>query len=199
MDRIATPRPPSTLQVGRLGVHAQARLGHALDAGERTLAVRAVLELDDEVLADDGVLHLPARDVALRLEDLRDVRLQLRERDQHGVVVSRVRVTQPREQVCDGVGHGHGACALPRRGIPPPRGQDLPTFVLLGLLPAALGDAGKLAAVGHLAHADPAQAELAVHRVGPAATLAARVATHRELRLGSSLVLEAVFAMVRSP
>src|SRR6478735_7046410 len=62
-------------------------------------------------------------------------------------------------------------------------------WVVLGL-PAALGDAGELAAVGHLAHADPAQAELAVHRVGPAATLAARVATHRELRLGSSLVLE---------
>src|SRR5215207_2134878 len=51
------------------------------------------------------------------------------------------------------------------------------------VLPAGLGDAGELAAVGHLPQADPAQAELAVDGLGPAATLAAGVRTHRELGL----------------
>src|SRR5690606_3303671 len=39
-------------QVGRLCVDAQARLGHTLHASERTLAVRAELEVDRERLAD---------------------------------------------------------------------------------------------------------------------------------------------------
>src|SRR5690606_28142007 len=64
-------------QVGGLRVHAQARLGHAADAGERALAVGAELQLDREVLAHRGVLDGPARDVALVLEDLRDVGLEL--------------------------------------------------------------------------------------------------------------------------
>src|SRR4051794_22944438 len=67
-------------------------------------------------------------------------------------------------------------------------GTDLPTSC--SWLPAALGHAGELATVGHLPHADPAQAELAVHRVGAATALAARVPTHRELRLRGGLVLQ---------
>src|SRR4051812_31452615 len=39
-------------------------------------------------------------------------------------------------------------------------------------LPGALGHAGELAPVGHVAQADPAQAELAVDGLGPAAALA---------------------------
>src|SRR5688572_485905 len=42
-------------------------------------------------------------------------------------------------------------------------------------LPARLGHAGDVALVGHLAQADPAQAELAVHGTRPAALAAARV------------------------
>src|SRR5215218_271171 len=49
-------------------------------------------------------------------------------------------------------------------------------------LPARLGDAGQLAGVGELAHADPAQAELAQHGPRPPAALAARVGPHLELR-----------------
>src|SRR5579863_7892709 len=57
-------------------------------------------------------------------------------------------------------------------------------------LPGRLGDAGQFPGMGHLAQADPAQAELAIHRVRAAAALAARVATHGELRLRRGLVLE---------
>src|SRR4051812_14419950 len=57
-------------------------------------------------------------------------------------------------------------------------------------LPAALGDAGQLTAVCHLSKADAAETELAEDRVRPAAALAARVAAHRELRLGRGLVDE---------
>src|SRR5215204_1090296 len=57
-------------------------------------------------------------------------------------------------------------------------------------LPAALGDAGELARVGHLPEAHPAKPELAVDRVRPAAPLAAGVATHLELGLARGLVDE---------
>src|SRR6187455_719655 len=57
-------------------------------------------------------------------------------------------------------------------------------------LPAALGDAGELARVGHLPEAHSAQTELAVDRVRPAAPLAAGVATHLELGLARGLVDE---------
>src|SRR5918993_5868695 len=57
-------------------------------------------------------------------------------------------------------------------------------------LPAALGDAGELARVGHLPEAHPAQTELAVDRVRPAAPLASGVATHLELGLARGLVDE---------
>src|SRR2546421_10382626 len=50
------------------------------------------------------------------------------------------------------------------------------------LLPAALGDAGDESVVGQLPEADPADAELAVHRAGPAAAPAASVAAGLELR-----------------
>src|ERR1700716_3743663 len=50
------------------------------------------------------------------------------------------------------------------------------------LLPARLGHAGDEAVVRELAQADPAQAELAVHRASPAAAPAARVRAGLELR-----------------
>src|SRR6478735_12714934 len=105
-------------QVGGLCVNTQTRLRDALDAGDRALAVRAELQLEDEVLADLGVLDLPAGDEALLLENLRDVRLDLAVRHHDGVVVRRVRVTQTREHVCDGISHGHElAFGLSRRGF----------------------------------------------------------------------------------
>src|SRR5687767_6602134 len=48
--------------------------------------------------------------------------------------------------------------------------------------PAALGHARDEALVGHIAQADAAQAELAVHGTRPAALAAARVAAHLVLR-----------------
>src|SRR5690349_20556861 len=86
--------------------------------------------------------------------------------------------------------------ALSHRGFAAPGSGDLQRFVCSsdsgsgGLLPAALGDAGQLAAVRHLAQADPAQAELAVDGLGTAAALAAGVAAHLELRGAGRLDLE---------
>src|SRR4051794_8864874 len=105
-DAEATENPG---QVRGLGVDAQAGLRHPPDAGDRALTGRAVLQLDHELLAHLGVLDGPGRDVALGLEDLGDVRLQLAERHAHAVVVRRVGVAQTREHVRDGVGHGHRA------------------------------------------------------------------------------------------
>src|SRR6478672_6805307 len=65
--------------------------------------------------------------------------------------------------------------------------------------PGGLGDARQLAPVRHLPQADAAQAELAVDGLGPAAALAARVATHRELRLAGGLDLQCGLRHVSSP
>src|SRR4249920_1394893 len=99
-------------QVVLLRVHAQPGLGHPLEARDRPLTGRPVLEQDHEVLADLGVLHTPAGDVALLLEDLRDVNLDRGAGHAHRVVVCRVGVAQTGQHVCDRVGHRHGLMAL---------------------------------------------------------------------------------------
>src|SRR5215475_11107935 len=99
-------------QVVLARVHAQARLGHPLEARDGALPGRAELQRDDQVLANLGVLHLPAGDVALLLENLGDVRLDLGVRHRHGVVVGRVGIAQTSQHVCDRVGHCHGLVAL---------------------------------------------------------------------------------------
>src|ERR1022692_1260655 len=93
-------------------VHPQARLGYPLEPGDRALAGGPELEHDHEALADLRVLHPPARDVALLLEDLGDMHLDLGVRHGHGVVVCRIGVAQPGQHVCDRVGHGHGLKAF---------------------------------------------------------------------------------------
>src|SRR6201987_3170166 len=66
-----------------LRVHAQAGLGHPLDAGDRTLALVPELQGDHEVLADFGVFHPPGCDVSLLLEELLDAGLDLGELHTH--------------------------------------------------------------------------------------------------------------------
>src|SRR4051812_19979883 len=56
--------------------------------------------------------------------------------------------------------------------------------------PRGLRDARQLALVRHVAQADPAQPELAVHRLGPPAPLAAGVGAYGEPRLAGLLHLE---------
>src|ERR671933_1204594 len=64
-------------QVGGLGVHPQAGLADAADAGDRALPVGAVLQVDRQALAGRGVRDRPGGDVALLLQDLGDVSLEL--------------------------------------------------------------------------------------------------------------------------
>src|SRR6476469_572666 len=176
-------------QAGVLGVHTQAGLADPAYAGDGALAVAAVLELDVQRLADHSleVADLEGGDVPLLLEDLGDALLQLAVGHRHRVVVRLVGVAQTGQHVCDRVSHRHGdvffLVAVSAPGSPDLRRGG-------GLLPARLGHAGQLAAVGHLAQADPAQAELAVDRLGAAAALAAGVAPHRELRLARGLDLQ---------
>src|SRR6476646_8310848 len=54
---------------------AYAALDRLLEARDRSLTGRPVFEQDHEALADLGILDTPAGDVALPLEDLRDVNL----------------------------------------------------------------------------------------------------------------------------
>src|SRR4051794_3341259 len=66
-------------------------------------------------------------------------------------------------------------------------------------LPAGLAHTRQFAAVRHLAQADPAQAELAEHRVRTTAALAAGVGTNLELGLLGSLVDKRLLGHLSSP
>src|SRR4051795_3409017 len=114
-----------------LGVHPEAGLGNALDAGETALAVLAVLELNDQTPADSaflGLLSRPGGDVTLGLEDLGDVRLDLREGHGHLVVVRLVGVTQTGKHVCDRVRHRHGYSSTFLAGVPVSRAYGEAVF-----------------------------------------------------------------------
>src|SRR4051794_36876999 len=88
---------------------------------------------------------------------------------------------------------------LSRRGSQEVRAYGEAVFLLIqpsgrlwaveavGWLPGSLGHTGKLTAVSHFPDAHPAEAELAIDRVRPAAALATGVSTHSELRLRGSL------------
>src|SRR5215472_1122903 len=99
-------------QVVLAGVHPQSGLGDALEARDGALPGRSELERNHQVLANLGVLHLPAGDVALLLENLRNVHLDLGVRHRDGVVVGRIGVAEPGQHVCDRVSHGHGLVAF---------------------------------------------------------------------------------------
>src|SRR6266540_1038731 len=71
------------------------------------LAVRPVLEVDAQDLAHRGVLHLVAGHVALLLEDLGDLDLDLGVGHHDVVVVGGVAVAQPGEHVGDRISHRH--------------------------------------------------------------------------------------------
>src|SRR5690625_1790970 len=66
-------------------------------------------------------------------------------------------------------------------------------------LPAALRDTRELAGQGHLAQADAAQSEFAVHGPGTPTPLAAGVATNSELWLAVGFVDERGLGHVSSP
>src|SRR3954468_17678596 len=186
-------------QGGGLRVHPQTGLGDAPDTGDAALAVRAVLQVDHELLEGAAVLldvvDGPAGDVALLLEDLGDVRLQLRRRHGSRVVIRLVGVPQTREHVRDRVGHRHVRWCLSRRGSSCAGSSETWRVGLsaiggarFGELPAGLADAGELPRVRHLPQADPAQAELAEDRVRTTAPLATGVSANLELRLAVRLL-----------
>src|SRR3954451_4633400 len=107
-------------QGGGLRVDPQDGLGHPAHTGDAALAVGAVLQVDRQLLEGAAVLldvaDVPAGDVPLLLEDLGDLRLQLRRRHDRCVVICLVGVAQTGEHVCDRVGHRHGVWCLSRRG-----------------------------------------------------------------------------------
>src|SRR6185503_9795586 len=76
------------------------------------LAVRTVLQVEHEIAL--GLLRLDAvvADVALVLQDLGDVHLQLRGRHADALRVPHVGVADARQEVGYGVGHRHGELLL---------------------------------------------------------------------------------------
>src|SRR5215217_6745231 len=180
-------------KVGGFRVHPQTGLGHPAQARNAALPAGAVLQLYDKVFADSCVLDVKVGDVALALEDLRDIGLDLRVWQLHLVVVRRIGVAQTCQEVCDRVRHGHDSrftflAAVPT--VPNFWGAYRNLFVSWSVepLPAGLLHARQFAGVSHLAQADAAEPELAVNRVRAAALTAAGVPPHLEFGLLVGLV-----------
>src|SRR5215203_1547030 len=134
-------------------------LRDALQVSQDALAAAAVLEVDhqDAVRQVFPPLDVEVADVALFIEDARDLLFQLRGRHL-GVIVQRlVGVADPGEHVGDWIGEH------------------------VVLLPGALRHAGNHALVRELPQADPAQPELLEHGARPPALVAAGVVAHLEL------------------
>src|SRR6185312_798423 len=124
-------------------VDAAAGTADALDARDEPLAVRAVLEEQAQRLAGARpavglVEHFEARDVALVLQDARDVGLDARRRHVHTRVLRDDGVANPSKHVRDRICHS----------------PDL-------FLPAALGDARDITFQRQFPEAQTAERELA--------------------------------------
>mgnify|MGYP002717695750 CR=1 FL=1 len=79
-------------------------------ARDRARLLHRFLDRPRGDLGEHHALQVTAFEQAALLEDLGDVRLQLRERHADVLVVSRVGVAQTREHVCDWISHCH--CGL---------------------------------------------------------------------------------------
>src|SRR4051794_4260412 len=82
-------------------VDAPARLGHALEAGDHALAVGTVLERHHQRVVYLALVHLEALDVALLLEDARDLPAHAGAGHLDELVERQVGVPQARQHVCD--------------------------------------------------------------------------------------------------
>src|SRR5690606_33247867 len=96
----------------RLRVDAKTGLRHALEARDRALTARAVLQRDREGLADARIDLREAGHVTLLLEHRDDALLEFALRQRHLLVVRRGQVTQSGQQIYDRVCHGHMSIAL---------------------------------------------------------------------------------------
>src|SRR6266511_1597123 len=119
--------------------------------GQDPLAAAAILQLDDQDVERLAVLDAVLLDVALLLEELRDLRLHLRSRHPRFLVQRLVGVANPGEHVGDRIGYH------------------------FSLLPTAFRHAGDCPLMCEVAQADPAQAELPEHGARAPAAVAARV------------------------
>src|SRR5262245_52630473 len=102
-DRRAHP-PEDARQAVLPSVHAPAGLRDALEVGQDALAVAAELELDRELVEALALVDAVAGDVALFLEQARDLLLHPGGRHRRRVVHRLVGVANAREHVCDRVG-----------------------------------------------------------------------------------------------
>src|SRR5262245_983437 len=87
-----------------LGVDATPGLGDARAVGGDALAVLAELELDHEVVHGRRLDDAVALDVALLVEQARDLLLHARGRHGDRVVHRAIRVANPAQHVCDRIG-----------------------------------------------------------------------------------------------
>src|SRR6267378_3937053 len=160
-DADAQPAYDGT-NVGRAEIRTGARARDALQAGDHAAAVRGVLQENAQHLTRLVLVHqLVGRDVALVLEDARNLGLELRDRNIDALVLGGRRVAEARQKIGNGI-RLHNS---PKR-----------------LLPAGFHDAGDFSLQRHTAETDTAHLELADIPARAAADAAAVAYPHLEFR-----------------
>ena len=172
---------PKPLRIGRrlrgAAVHAAARLADALDVPDDAFAVGAVFQFERNWGTGSASTSSPVPDIAFALEHFGQAALHLRDRHRRRWAVRRA----PRCG-CESTYRrwDRSSCVVwcPfKNSFTPvlrPRVAARPTRALPPTLPARFSDARNQALVGQLPEADPANAELAIHRPRPAAILQRR-------------------------
>ena len=104
VETIAIPRPFRTLGTG---IHSQAGLGDAAQAGDDLLLLGQVLEGDVDHALVAVIDHGVGLDVALVQQNLGNSLLQIGSGDIHGFVLCRVRIPDTGQHICYGIGDLH--------------------------------------------------------------------------------------------
>ena len=154
VETIAVPIPPSTLGMCLASTYVR-RPGRdtrrSPEIAERRSSVYlSRIWISCPVSPSGAGIDRPGVDVALLVEDPRELALQFGGRDLDGLVRRVDRVAHAREEVGYRVGHRH-------------------PWLCSRLLPRGLGHPGDLTVVGEIAKADATHPELAVHRARSAA------------------------------
>src|SRR5690606_1968332 len=93
-----------------LCVHPKTRLRYALQSTNGTLAIWAILEHQSQCFSNSCILNIPVCNITLTLENICDATLENAVWQANRIVMSRIGVAQPRQEVSDRIGHCHVFC-----------------------------------------------------------------------------------------
>src|SRR5882672_2471392 len=172
-------------------VHAASGLAHALDPLDDASLLGVILEIDAENALLLVVDRLVVVDELLLEEQPHELRLQIRSRNVHLLVLRLACVADARQEIRNGIANRHDSLSgTGRAALEPPAPP-------LGL-PARLDHTRDLAQQGELPETNAAEAEVAQEGARTAAAVATVVAAHLELGRPLPLLYQGLLGQPRS-